>query len=499
MSAWTELVTAALIGTERQAKIPEAGLLKLQALDPESKVLGQAAALGLQRRAGGQVETTARTPLPSSPPEERPAVDEHAARRLGQILVAHPTLLPEWLLLAARTGRRAPHGALPALLDAGRQSRALRPLVLPLLGGRGAWLAQHNRDWSWALGAEDEGETAEIWQTAGREARALALRRERERDPRAALALLSSTWASEPPDDRAAFMAALSVNLSQADEDFLEAALDDRRREVRAQAADLLAQLPQSRLARRMHSRLAPLLQLERGHLLKRSVLRVELPGECDKSMVRDGLNPKFSGGTGVGERAWWLQQLVGRTHPDFWTHRWDLTEARIVELARASEWAGPLLNGFAESAARCAHARWADALLQERDTFDEQYRLLVAALPEERREALALRQLRYTGKHLPPGVALILHASTHPWSAELTRALLARLRALMHQAPDSARWPWQGLLTHAALHAPPELADEIQAAWPTQAPHWEAYQHLAEQFTATLHLRHTIHKELSS
>ena len=42
------------------------------------------------------------------------------------------------------------------------------------------------------------------------------------------------------------------------DEPFLESALDDRSREVRQQAADLLTRLPDSRLALRMAERAGP-------------------------------------------------------------------------------------------------------------------------------------------------------------------------------------------------------------------------------------------------
>ena len=98
--------------------------------------------------------------------------------------------------------------------------------------------------------------------------------------------------------------------MSLDDETFLEAALDDRRKEVRGAAADLLARLPESALRRRALERALPLLKFK-SNKLRRKTIEVTLPEACDKAMQRDGVEPK-PGFRGVGEKAWWLQQMLG-------------------------------------------------------------------------------------------------------------------------------------------------------------------------------------------
>ena len=57
-------------------------------------------------------------------------------------------------------------------------------------------------------------------------------------------------------ETRAAYVEALGVGLGPEDEPFLESALDDKSRQVRAEAVRLLATLPASRFAGRMTARL---------------------------------------------------------------------------------------------------------------------------------------------------------------------------------------------------------------------------------------------------
>ena len=155
-------------------------------------------------------------------------------------------VLSEWLGLVADAGRLVPPARLPGLLAAASAGAALRPATVEVTGERGRWLGGLNPAWAWAAGGADPNDT-ETWTTGSSAARRLLLGRLRATDPAAARDLLQSTWATETPEDRAAFVAVLATGLSVDDEPFLEAALDDRRKEVRQNAAALLWRLPESR------------------------------------------------------------------------------------------------------------------------------------------------------------------------------------------------------------------------------------------------------------
>ena len=125
-------------------------------------------------------------------------------------------------------------------------------------------------------------------------------------DPAAALEALREVWPTESAATRADFLGLLADGLSPADEEFLEAALDDRSKEVRRGAARLLARIPGSQYGDRMAERMWSHLTVSQG------VLAVDLPKRLSASMERDGIdsqNPE-----GIGKRAWWFLQIVANT-----------------------------------------------------------------------------------------------------------------------------------------------------------------------------------------
>lgn len=132
----------------------------------------------------------------------------------------------------------------------------------------------------------------------------------RAHEPAAATRLLSTTWATERAEDRLMFLDSLRVGLSPADEAFLESALGDRSRNVRATAAELLSALTGSALAGRMARRALACVGPE----------GVEPPADCDAGMLRDGVVRRPPAGR--GERAWWLGQLVEAAPLSCWRER---------------------------------------------------------------------------------------------------------------------------------------------------------------------------------
>lgn len=327
--SWEELVAAGLLGTDRR---PVAGT--------PGELLDAAAAQTLRRRAGLLPAVAGARPE-AAPPDGRPALPKAARRRLALLLAdrsapAHAggrrgtapdlgELLPQWLAAANERGYRAPAELLPALLDGARARTDLRPQALAFAGPRGLWLARLNPEWRFALrGAQgsgvlpDPGDAEHIqllWDEGLFAERVALLGAVRRYDPGAGRALLAATWSTERAEDRLMFLDSLRGGLSDADEPFLERALSDRSRNVRATAAELLSALPGSALAARMARRAATCVSLDRtGEGVS---IAVEAPHECDAAMQRDGVAPKPPAGR--GERSWWLGQLVESAPLDTW------------------------------------------------------------------------------------------------------------------------------------------------------------------------------------
>jgi hypothetical protein len=121
------------------------------------------------------------------------------------------------------------------------------------------------------LGRQDE---KDIWENGTRSERVDFLERLRAHDAKHALELIQSTWDADSYEDRAAFVPTLRIGMSLADEPFLEACLDDSRKEVRDAALDLLILLPESEHSARMTARLLPLLEYK-SSLLKGATIQV--------------------------------------------------------------------------------------------------------------------------------------------------------------------------------------------------------------------------------
>lgn len=393
MTTWDELLAVALVGTARRP----AGA------DPERAVLDSAATLGLYRQAGWKPPVD-REPLPpASPPEDRPRCSTAAAERLDAILAGRfRPVLGEWLALVAAAGQLVPPDRLPALLDVATAAPTLRPPTLAVVGDRGRWLAAMNPTWAWAAG---DGTTS--WATGSRSARRLLLARLRAADPDAARALLESTWATEAPEDRAALLGVLAAGLSLADEPFLEAALDDRRKEVRQAAAELLWRLPRSRLAGRM---------AERARALIGPDLALRLPAELDPAMVRDGVVAKPP--AGLGQRAWWLRQVVAATPLDHWPR--EAVELDVPPLLR---------QAWATAAVRQRDEAWAAALF-DGSWMDEP--ALLEVVPHDRAVAFAVDRVGALGL-VPPVLDLLDHCPP-PWDQDLSRAIVDRVAEAAQQ-----------------------------------------------------------------
>jgi len=381
-----ELLAAALVGTARRpwasttVHIGDRTLTTAPtSLEPATTVPGsrapgataltllEAAATALTYRRAGVTPVAGHPPVEAAPAEIDQPLPPAAGARLMRLLTDGGTpggaqqtqeLLAQWLAAAAAHGGHVPPETLPALLDAGRRNGAIRPALGRVAGNRGGWLAGMRLDWRW-LRDEAPGAGAptdpEVWETGTVGERLAYLSQLRGTDPAAALALLRSTWAAEAPEDRARFVAALDAGLSTADDAFLEQALDDRRKEVRQAALDLLQRLPGSALAQRMTARAHRAVRLA-GRLV------IHPPPELTPELQRDGVASQPARGTGV--QAWLLEEVIAGTPLESWTAAFDRDPAAVVELARGHDWETPLLHGWAKAAIVQGAAAWAVALV---------------------------------------------------------------------------------------------------------------------------------------
>ncbi|MFJ8358841.1 DUF5691 domain-containing protein [Streptomyces sp. NPDC093984] len=522
---WEELVTVALLGTDRRTPpwLPPgpqapAALLDLAAVET------------VRRRAGLRPAPAGPRPEPAAA-DLRPPLPPAAARRLALLLSDRPgtggggrrgtapdlmELLPQWLALANERGYAPPPQALPALLDAARARTDLRPAALTFAGPRALWLARMNPEWRFALRSvpgggsdlpppQEPDRVRRLWQEGLFAERVALLTALRARHPALARDLLAGTWATERAEDRLMFLDSLRTGLQPADEPFLEQALSDRSRNVRATAAELLSALPDSALAGRMAARAAACVAVDPTQ--GESVIVVEAPHECDPGMERDGVVPKPPAGR--GERSWWLGQLVEAAPLGTWPARLGgRTPEEIVALPVADDWRSELHAAWCRAAVRQRDAAWSRALLGPPSapeaagpgavSLAERAKLLSTLAPGDRADWVA----GFIATHGLSEAFQLLGVCAVPWAAPLGRAVVDALNI----ARDAGSYPWSfsgvmGLAERcldpaeaSRLDALTAIPDEPEDASPGAGGYWaEAFQRL----TTTLRLRAAMAEEL--
>lgn len=445
ISAWERLTSVATLGTSRaplpvDALWPDPALAQADAA-PERTLLRAAAATYIWKLAGQRAAAQ-----PSSGQNESLAladagspVSEAAAWRLGRMITGeNKELIPQWLAFAQENGRTLPAHWLPVVLDA--LPPALRNEYSPVLGAAAQWLAQRNPKWSVRSAAQEPSE--ERWNTGTLEERRAELKTLRAVDPSRARTWVQSTWATDPPEAREEFLGILLAGLSLEDEAFLESALDDKRKGVRLAAAECLARLPSSAHARRNLERLEPLVTLEGqksgllGKLRKRK-LELQLPESLDKPSLRDGIEAKPPAQRKLGERAFWLMQMIAIVPPAYWTRRFECDAATFIEAALATDYAADLLSALSAAIARHPDHEWLAALnvawlsssSDSQVTAQSLAALLLVATPEERVD-LVKAQLRELGTRRFDIAFSVLTMIDVRWTPDITQLALNGLSA---------------------------------------------------------------------
>jgi hypothetical protein len=471
-SLWDELVTAALMGTERR---PWSGLSTVEALSDVvgtgEDLLTVASAVWAYREAGRSPLDGPVPPVPPTPEDSRPLLPTSAARSLGLVLADRrfKPLLGEWLALAAEHGGRPAAELVPSLLDATPPEH--RAVLLAVVGPLATWLAARNPDWSWVdsvrragtghdklLGLDSVEDMAGAWPGADDE-RVEAFAGLRAANPAAGRRLAERVWGHEPAATRASLVCAFRAGLSMDDEAFLEARLDDRRADVRHAAADLLTRLPESRLAARMRERASRLVRMNEDRL--RPSLSMGRPPVIDEGAVRDGVG-SVPGAAGAGRRVdasplGVVGQVVAATPLGTWPAQLGRPPAELVRMAVVAQ-ANELVAGWEAAAIAQGDAEWARALLSGRPDVAPG---LVAVLPPAEADAFVLRLAHDVT--LLRTVALV-RGQPAPWSAALTEAVLEALRWTVASGDLGGAVPVRQTLPFLAQAADPRQAGAADA-----------------------------------
>ena len=523
----SDLLTVALVGTAKKGaaslpKVPPLGDLQKSLIDQsgERVLLLQAGVESILDWATYTADRQATFPEPA-PTEVLPHISPQATFLVGELLgrvVGDKPLLIEAGILMHAANCLLPPQLLPQVLTL--SDRELRAAFLPVVGKRGQWLSQFDKDWQWAMESEISSdlpvnELEQCWREGMKSTRLQALSQLRRQDPAMARSWLAETWGKEKAESRLELLETLSINLSNDDIPFLEGLEKDRSANVRSSASDLLCRLQDSALSRQLREWVselvnytppgksvgAKLLKLAGGKASgKISVTPPSFYEEAWRKLGIAEMPPQ-----GMGNRAYWLYELVRRVPTSFWTQRFACPPAQLVDAAKDDTYGSELIQSWTMGASSAKDSEWghelwkywlqpqpSEQLSNKRLRGDMLIRVL-STLPSDQMESLILETMKQQSvTDLPLGS--LLEQLPSPWSAGFGKAILSASRkALAQRNQAEAAAGWAAILQQAATALPKECLPEAAAEW--LLPDSDDYfvRHLQkeiERFLETVHTR---------
>jgi hypothetical protein len=356
---------------------------------------------------------------------------------------ADQQLLDQYLELLSSHGRRIPKEFIVPLMQLAYRQRKLEQQVLMNAGERGRWLARYNPEWSTLLHAEEGN--GDVWHTGAIELRAAYLGNFRNSDPAAARELFNVVIQQEATKDLVILLNAFAAGLSTADAPVLEQLMNSKSKDVRATTATLLARIPGHQLVQILFELAKPYIAIKGNMLLGRK-LEVELPQAHQKEWQALGIAPKNA--RYPTERTAWLGQMIALIPPQPWYDHFGRNAEELVSLALKNEFHTTFLAAWTDAALLHNDRPMIEALLHVAVIEGvEKHRLLLraaelwAALPERTTEAILLPIVKKNtiGEVMEVIQLIVLHQ--HPWSMELSKAVLEWLQRIATPPGGSTHW----------------------------------------------------------
>jgi hypothetical protein len=465
--AWQDLVSSALVGTDRRTP-PDYAPFAAPGDNPAAALLSSAALMSAWRRAGSAGSAYSAEFLDEAKPsaeDPRPVLSPQNSARLAALVASRSENLPEWLAAAAKSGHRAPSELLPPLFEYARGSVAVRADLMTLAGPRGTWLAKQNHQWSnfTRFSADPD---PDAWDSSKPAERVGYLTWLRGTDPAKARDLVIESWArqGQTAETRASFVEAFAHGLGPGDEEFLESALDDKSSKVRAEAGRLLAILPGSAFSGRMAERLHALVRIvDGGDGL--SIAPLAAAGTDAPDAVRDGLGQGWMWTEeyrrlSVDRLASFYEDLIGSAP----LPAWDFYGYRPSELLRCvsgGKWeAEAAQRGWRWATLRQRNADWAEALSEVNASSD-----VLELLTDEAAERWALRMIAdHRSQYSIHNAPVVLSRLRRQWSTTTCDMLLDAIPAYLPNARRNEYARFFGMENLAGRWMPASCADAVAA-----------------------------------
>ena len=498
---WEDLIKTALIGTDR-TKLSENTLQELATLGIDlkahpAKVVLEALSFHANMQKLVQATAQWKTGFPAACELETNAIcPPLSIQHLSMILNSnyHGEILNEFLRHLHTHQMILPAEQLPELLNRCKNDPSLWPLLQHVVGNRGYWLIQQNIDWQYLNVVMEE----EIWETGTTAQRISFLKAYRFQYPKRAVELLKTSWEQDDFRTKLACLKCLAIKLSAADEIFLETCLQDRKKEIRQEAASLLVRIEDARLTQKIFSKIKSIVNIKKDSL-KKEKLDIILPEFDDVFFKENGIalgSSKYSG----GRKSDLVGQLIALVPPSTWEKFLGQNPKEILEIFARSEWNTLLIEAIIHATVLHQNEAWMTSLLlyalQEKNKAswqDISFDQILKVLPDNIFNKIATQAFKQ--QTLLPDesdiLTKLLQNKVRPWEDNLSLLFIQSLKGWISRSDNAwGGWHYKQVLAVAQYSINPGLFKSLTKDWPEQARNWHNWIEPVERFLAILSFR---------
>lgn len=482
------LISQALLGSARMSSLPAAPVSELESIwpqwDPQQSASCLLSALAIVRSlhlAGRKTQVVEEEVPPCSNETFSYISSQQEIAGMRLLQGEYSELLGEWFVHTQKQSLLLPPRMLATVLPFGTKNKEYRGVLRSLCGERGLWLARQHDRFSWLL--EEEQPDDDAWDQGLPAERVAWLHHMRQVDRERAMKAVMSQWAGEEMSMRESILQVILKHPTADDLEFLQQhASQDRRQEIRTLAFSALLQIEDSELRTRVRERVCQFVTWQNRQWV------INAPTAYEKEWSKDGIKEKAPGG--VGQRAWWLQQIIGLMPIQEWCRHWQTSATDLFSAPIKGDWITAVHQGWMAAARLVPSPDSLEPLItcllenkQEKQDISVLYSFIqnaLGSLDAERR----LDLLESLCSKLPQANLLYL-LSTHLSAFPLGKgkACLALIRDHVYNPKNSDYRPQARAL---ALCIPLEsIPAELKTL--SQQPQLSSF---AEEFAATLEFR---------
>ena len=506
---WEELIKVALIGTDlSQLSEGTKGTLQKLGVDTNAtpaKVLLEGAAIYSQmQKAGYEPQSFKGDFLEPCEIGKTKVCSKKSTDQLSQILNGiYEDVLEEFIQYLIHYKKSLPPEMLPDLLEKCRSDKDLWKQIRFAIGDRGYWLIQQNPDWHFLGGTAN----VENWEIGTKSERLAILQFLRTKNPAVALEKIESTWEEDDLKQRVEFLKMLATNLSLADEFFLERCLDDKRKDIRKEAANLLSKLEGSKLIERMFVRVKGMITIK-NRTAKKEKIDISLPDILQEEMIRDGLDPRKKWNKG-GMKASYFAQMFIVVPPSRWESFFEKNAKEVLSIFVRSEWSELLVQASIDATIHWKDENWMAAIMDfyfanhDKQRWENlNLKKLFEILPSKIFNQFAIATLSKVKGALDddePVCILLERNRINSWDKDLTVLLMRNIKRVISQ---NISYSWQyvhyrNILESAAYCSDPNLYESLNKAWANDDDYWTGWGKEIDNFLQILKFRRDMILEL--